>query len=89
MGHCIYTALLQMSKICFHLLITIISFIYLLGRHCIRLDAMPFILLNSYPCSISIITKINLKLITVAYNYISHNSAFADKGSHSCYDNSP
>ena len=72
----------------FQLLVILISSIYWFWRYCIRLNAMPFIFFNPLPCSINMITKVNLKLIMPAYNSITYNSAFADTGSHSYYDNS-
>lgn len=48
----------------------------------------PSIFFNPLPCSINMITKVNLKFIMPAYSSITHNSAFADTGSHSYYDNS-
>ena len=72
----------------FQLPVILISSIYWFWRYCIRLNAMPFIFFNPLPCSINMITKVNLKLIMPAYNSITYNSAFADTGSHSYYDNS-
>lgn len=72
----------------FQLLVILISSIYWFWRYCIRLNAMPFIFFNPLPCSINMMTKVNLKLIMPAYNSITYNSAFADTGSHSYYDNS-
>lgn len=72
----------------FQLLVILISSIYWFWRYCIRLNAMPCVFFNPLPCSINMITKVNLKLIMPAYNSITYNSAFADTGSHSYYDNS-
>lgn len=43
----------------------------LIIKYCIRLHVMPFTVFNSFPRSLNIITKINLKQITSAYKSIS------------------
>lgn len=66
MGHCICTATVIEEQGLFPATGNNHIFNRLLWRHCIWLHAMPFIFLNSLPCSVNIIAKINLKLITLA-----------------------